>query len=179
MYSDRKVALITGGARGLGLETGRQLAEKGFHVIIAARDAEAAEAAANGLRVGGYNASSVQLDVASDTDRQGVHQHIGEKFGKLDVLVNNAGVLLDGPDAGVAPTNPPGETPPSVLRNTFEVNFFGPIFLTQMLLPLLKKSEAPRIVNVSSVLGSLTMLSEESSPAYHARFVGYNTSKPR
>jgi NAD(P)-dependent dehydrogenase (short-subunit alcohol dehydrogenase family) len=172
-----KIALVTGGARGLGLETSRQLAALGAHVIIAARDETKARDAAATLRGYGFAASALKLDVTSVEDRQAAYAAIEKAHGRLDVLINNAAVLLDSPDGGTPAIRQPSEALPGVLRETFEANFFAPVFLTQMLLPLLKRAEAGRIVNVSSIRGSLTHLSDPTSPVYPIRALGYDTSK--
>ena len=172
-----RVALVTGGARGLGLEIGRQLAACGAHVIVAAREMEKAEAAAKGLRNEGFAASALKLDVTSEADRNSAHATIEQAHGKLDILINNAGILLDSVDGGTPADPPPSRALPSAVRATFEANFFAPVFLTQVLLPLLRRSSAGRVVNVSSIRGSLTHLSDPASPVYPVRALGYDTSK--
>ncbi len=172
-----KVALVTGAARGLGVEISRDLAALGAHVIVGARDGQKAEAAATALRERGGAASALKLDVTREEDRKAAYASIEQAHGKLDILINNAGILLDSPDGGTPAPRQPSEALPSVVRETFEVNFFAPIFLTQLLLPLLKRSDAPRVVNVSSIRGSLTHLSDAASPVYPVRALGYDTSK--
>ncbi|MCW1937874.1 SDR family oxidoreductase [Pseudomonas sp. MDMC_285] len=172
-----KIALVTGAARGLGVEIARQLAARGAHVIIAARDGAKAEAVAADLRSQGLMASALRLDVTSDDDRRAAFLAIDQSHGRLDILVNNAGVLLDSPDAGMPATWRPSQTPVNVMRDTFEANFFSPLFLTQGLLPLLKRSDAGRVVNVSSIRGSLAHLSDPSSPVYPGHALAYDTSK--
>lgn len=172
-----KIALVTGGARGLGLETSRQLAALGAHVIIGARSVEKAEQAALFLQTQGLAARALKLDVTSEADRAATKVEIERAFGRLDILINNAGILLDSPDGGTPAPRQPSEALPSVVRETFEANFFAPLFLTQTLLPLLKRSPAGRVVNVSSIRGSLTHLSDPASPVYPIRALGYDTSK--
>ncbi len=172
-----KIALVTGGARGLGLETSRQLAELGAHVIVGARDKARADDVAARLGQEGFAASALQLDVTSEHDRKAAYAEIEKSHGRLDILINNAGILLDTPDGGTPAPRPPSEALPSVLRETFEANFFAPIFLTQALLPLLKRSKAGRVVNVSSIRGSLAHLSDPTSPVYPIKALGYDTSK--
>lgn len=172
-----RVAFVTGAARGLGVEISRDLAALGAHVIVGARDHQKAEEVAAGLRERGGAASALKLDVTRDEDRRAAYASIDKAHGKLDILVNNAGILLDSPDGGTPAPRQPSEALPHVLRETFEVNFFAPIFLTQLLLPLLKRSDAPRVVNVSSIRGSLTHLSDPTSPVYPVRALGYDTSK--
>jgi len=172
-----KVALVTGAARGLGVEIGRELAALGAHVVVAARDGDKAQAVAAALRERGSEASALTLDVTSEADRRAAHDSIEAAHGRLDILINNAGVLLDSPDGGTPAPRQPSQALPEVVRETFEVNFFAPVFLTQQLLPLLKRSDAPRVVNVSSIRGSLAHLSDPASPVYPVRALGYDTSK--
>ncbi len=172
-----KVALVTGAARGIGVEISRKLAALGAHVIVGARDLKKAQVVAAGLRAHGGEASALKLDVTREEDRKAAYEAIAAAHGKLDILINNAGILLDSPDGGTPAPRQPSQTLPSVLGETFEVNFFAPIFLTQLLLPLLQRSDAPRVVNVSSIRGSLAHLSDPASPVYPVRALGYDTSK--
>ncbi|MDE1174726.1 MAG: SDR family oxidoreductase [Parvibaculaceae bacterium] len=172
-----KVALVTGAARGIGVEIVRELASRGAHVIVAARDVQSAEKVASALREQGSQASALKLDVTSDADLKAAAEAIGAAHGKLDILINNAGILLDSPDGGTPAPLQPSVALPNVVRETFEVNFFAPVFLTQLLIPLLKRSDAPRVVNVSSIRGSLAHLSDPASPVYPVRALGYDTSK--
>jgi NAD(P)-dependent dehydrogenase (short-subunit alcohol dehydrogenase family) len=172
-----KVALVTGGARGLGLEVSRQLAARGAHVIVAARVAAKAQAAADVISGAGFNASALELDVTRQTDREAAYAAIENAHGRLDILINNAGILLDSVDGGTPAHPPPSGALPGAVRETFEANFFAPVFLTQTLLPLLRRSDAGRVVNVSSIRGSLTHLSDPDSPVYPVRALGYDTSK--
>ncbi len=167
-----KVALITGANKGLGLETARQLGKQGITVVLASRDLQKGENAAAGLRTEGIDARALKLDVTNTQDYPGAVQFLTENFGKLDILVNNAGVMM-----GEFGKNDTSATSLDTLRTTFETNFFAPVALTQALLPLLKKSHAGRIVNLSSILGSLTLHSDPSSPIYAAKSLAYDASK--
>jgi NAD(P)-dependent dehydrogenase (short-subunit alcohol dehydrogenase family) len=162
--NEKLVALVTGGNKGLGLEIVKQLAERGYTVLLGAREDKAAPAAKK-LESAKLDVQPVRLDVTSADDIAAVTRLIGEKFGKLDVLVNNAGVMK-------------GDKHPTVeqLRETFEANVIGPYALTQSLLPLLKKSKAGRVVNQSSILGSLeTMGSGDGVSGF--LFPAYSASK--
>ncbi len=168
---------MTGAARGIGVAVSRDLAARGAHVVVGARDPQKAEQVVAGLRELGGRASALKLDVTREEDREAAYSSIDKAHGKLDILINNAGILLDSPDGGTPAPRQPSVALPGTLRETFEVNFFAPIFLTQLLLPLLMRSDSPRVVNVSSIRGSLTHLSDPTSPVYPIRALGYDTSK--
>lgn len=172
MAKGKKVALITGANKGLGLEMARQLAQAGVTVALAARDQQKGEEAAEKLRKEGLDVHFLKLDVTEKKDYAAAAKFLEEKFGRLDILINNAGVSLDG-FSGVKPS----ATADDVLRKTFDTNFFAPIGLTQTLLPLLKKSEGGRIVNMSSILGSQTLHSDPKSPIYDFKALAYDASK--
>ncbi len=163
----QKIALITGANKGLGLETAKQLSALGYQVLIGARNEAAGEAAAISI---GPNAHFVHLDMALPATFRAAAQFIAETYGKLDALINNAGI---GPDNGQKPS----EVPMALIRETFETNVFGLLELTQALLPLLRKSDAGRIVNVSSILGSLSLNADPSAQLGDWRSFGYNGSK--
>lgn len=169
----KKIALITGANKGLGLETARQLAQHGFTVLVGARDLEKAEAAAKALQAEGLDARPLQLDVTNAADRAAAVKFIEQHFGKLDALINNAGIMVEGEWSANSSDTIPEET----LRQTFETNFFAPIALTQALLPLLRKAPAARIVNLSSIMGSLAYHSDPKSPIYGIKPFGYDSSK--
>lgn len=169
----QKVALITGGNRGLGLETARQLGEKNVSIIIGARNLTKAHEAAEKLRAAGIDAYAIKLDVNVEEERQAAADFIHSSFGKLDILINNAGVVPD--DFIDRPLNI--EASQEELMFVFQTNFFSIVHLTRELLPLLEKSEAGRIVNLSSAVGSLTMQSMENSPLSSFRSLAYNSSK--
>jgi NAD(P)-dependent dehydrogenase (short-subunit alcohol dehydrogenase family) len=170
-----KVALITGASKGLGFETAYQLGVKGYTVIVAARTQQKSNETAEKLKSKGVHAVGMQLDVVNDNDVDNLSKSINEHFGKLDVLVNNAGVQLDFP--GFMPGNSTETVSMDILKQTFEINYFAPIALTQKLLPLLKKSTAGRIVNVSSIMGSLALHADSNSPIYGIKLLAYNSSK--
>jgi NAD(P)-dependent dehydrogenase (short-subunit alcohol dehydrogenase family) len=167
-----KTALITGANKGIGLETARQLGKLGATILVGARDLAKGEEAAEVLRGVGVDARAIKLDVVSEADRTAAAKLIEKDFGRLDILINNAGVMLDARTG-----NETSKTSAKVLHDTFETNFFAVVALTQTLLPLLRKSDAGRIVNLSSVLASLTLHATKGSPIYDAKTFAYDTSK--
>lgn len=166
-----KIALVTGATRGIGLETARQLAEAGLHVLLAGRDRDKAVAASLTLQAQGLDVEAIALDVANDDSIAAAADEVQRKYGHLDVLVNNAGVLRD--DLA----RKPSEQPLSAWRETFDTNVFGLVATTQAFLPLLKKAPAARIVNVSSLLGSIAAHRDPASPIYDFKVPAYNVSK--
>jgi len=173
MAPAKKVALITGANRGIGLETAKQLGEKGVTVVLGSRKLSDAEAAATKLKSAGIDAYGIQLDVTKTADRTAAYKYLEDKFGKLDILINNAGVA-SGHSFG---TNSTTKTTDEELRSVYETNVFSVVSLTQKLLPLIKKSDAGRIVNLSSILGSLALHADPNSPIYASKTFSYNSSK--
>ena len=163
------IALITGANKGIGLATARQLAQRGMTVILGARDLGRGEAAAATLD--GHDVSVVQLDVTSAASVEAAARMVEQDHGRIDVLVNNAGIaVFDGPGT-------PTETTMEALRATFETNVFGVVSVTNAFAPLLRKSEAGRIVNVSSELGSIGSMTDPASPMWPMASVPYPASK--
>jgi NAD(P)-dependent dehydrogenase (short-subunit alcohol dehydrogenase family) len=157
-----KVALVTGANKGIGFEAARQLAQQGLNVVIGARDRARGETAAARLREQNMDVHSVTLDVTDATFVAAAAEEIGARFGRLDVLVNNAGVLKDhGTKAR--------DLTPATLAETLDTNLYGVIRVTRAFLPLLRKSGDARIINVSTTWGSLAATAEEggAAPAYH------------
>jgi len=176
--TNEKVAFITGANRGLGLETARELGEQGVIVVLGSRDPKKGAAAAAKLRDQGITAQSLSFDVTKPQDHQKASDYFAKTYGRLDVLVNNAGVWKES-DAS-SPTSvpkPASAVSPEILRETFETNFFATVALTQKLLPLIRKAPAGRIVNVSSILGSLTLHADSASPIYSFKVFAYDASK--
>jgi NAD(P)-dependent dehydrogenase (short-subunit alcohol dehydrogenase family) len=167
----QKIALITGANKGIGLETARKLAETGMHVILAGRQLSAAQAAAATLSGAGLNAEPIQLDVTDAGSIAAAARFVRERHGRLDVLVNNAGVMQDAFD------KKPSEQSMDVWRSTFDTNLFGLVAVTNAFLPLLLLSEGARVVNVSSVLGSLAANTDPTSDFYSFKIPAYNVSK--
>jgi NAD(P)-dependent dehydrogenase (short-subunit alcohol dehydrogenase family) len=150
--SKNKIALVTGANKGIGYEIAAQLAALGMTVVIGARDTQRREEAAKALQV-----ESVALDVTDSTSVQNAAKEIEERFGQLDVLVNNAAIT-----GGSYAT--PSQIDPDLVRQVFETNFFGVITVTNAMLPLLSRSPAARIVNMSSTVGSFASMSDPNSP---------------
>lgn len=167
----RKIALVTGATRGIGLETARQLARNQVNVLLAGRDGTKAAAAAKTLKDEGLDVEPIALDVTDAASIAGAAAEIEGRHGRLDILVNNAGILAD----DVA--KKPSEQTLDVWRHTFDTNLFAVVAVTQALLPLLRKSDAGRIVNVSSILGSNTLHADPSSGIYDFKVPAYNVSK--
>jgi NAD(P)-dependent dehydrogenase (short-subunit alcohol dehydrogenase family) len=172
-----RLALVTGAARGLGLEISRQLAVLGAEVLVAGRHKAKADRAAACLCEEGLKARGLKLDITFEGDREAVYDDLCRSHGCLDILINNAAVYLDGKTAATPPKKLASGIPKGILRSTFETNFFAPVFLTQALLPLLRKSPAGRIVNISSIQGSLTCHGDPSSPVYSHKAFAYDGSK--
>ena len=179
MASQDKVAFITGANKGLGLETARGLGELGIAVVIGSRDEANGRAAADKLRAEGIkNVEAVRFDVNRPEDHRAIARHLQERYGKLDILVNNAGVALDEADFGTpGGVDTTSTVTQEILHKTFETNFFAVVALTQALLPLIRKSPAGRIVNLSSILGSLTLHSDPKSDIYGMKAFAYDASK--
>ena len=168
-----KIALVTGASRGLGLETARRLGRRdGYTVIVGAREAAAGERAVQALRDSDVEAEMVILDVTSPASVGEAADRVGAHHGRLDVLVNNAGIL---PEATEATENAPVDL--DMFRRTFDTNVFGAVAVTQRFLPLLRLSSAGRIVNVSSTMGSLADQLDPDSPYYGVVVPAYQGSK--
>jgi NAD(P)-dependent dehydrogenase (short-subunit alcohol dehydrogenase family) len=179
MASQERIAFITGANKGIGLETARGLGELGITVVMASRDEARGRTAADTLRTAGIKSiEAVRFDITRPEDHRQIARHLEARYGKLDILVKNAGIQLDDADFG-APGgfNTTSTVTPEALQRTFETNFFGVVALTQALLPLIRKSQAGRIVNLSSVLGSLTLHSDPSSGIYDKKAFAYDASK--
>jgi NAD(P)-dependent dehydrogenase (short-subunit alcohol dehydrogenase family) len=157
---DKKIAVVTGANRGIGFEIARQLGQRGMTVILGARDLGRGEEAAARLRAEGLDVVSTRLDVTDSASIISLRDFIQQRFGRLDVLVNNVGATFDWTPV---PTQP-SQVDLRVARQSFDTNFFGPLQVTQALLPLLKEAPAGRIVNLSSKVASLDDISRPDSP---------------
>ncbi|TRX41453.1 SDR family NAD(P)-dependent oxidoreductase [Flavobacterium restrictum] len=166
-----KTVLITGANRSIGLETAKQLSEKGLFVYLGTRDLEKGEAVVKELTENGYkNIKAIQIDVTSIDSILSAKTIVEKEQSKLDILINNAGILG---------TNPQHTLDTSIedIQKVFDINFFGVISVTQAFLELLKKSDSPRISNITSGLGSLTLHSDPNWKYYPFKTASYGTSK--
>ncbi|SFN75883.1 SDR family oxidoreductase [Xenorhabdus japonica] len=169
-----KIALVTGANRGIGFETVRQLAENGIHVLLTGRNHEETTKAAIKLKSEGLNVEALILDVTKTDSIFAAVTEVTRKYGRLDILINNAGIRIE--EYGKQPS----EQPLQQWRETFNTNLFGIVEVTTAFLPLIRKSIAGRIVNVSSLLASLSMHSDPSSYSYSPMFKSlpaYSASK--
>lgn len=167
-----KIAVVTGANRGLGLETARQLGRTGAKVIVAARDGVGGDQAAQLLRSERVDAEPVVLDVTSRASVQTAAREVEQRNGRVDILVNNAGIL---PEATHAGGNGPLDL--DLFKQTFDTNLFGAVSVVEEFLPLLRRSEAGRIVNVSTTVGSLGDQVNPESPYYGLVVPAYQGSK--
>jgi NAD(P)-dependent dehydrogenase (short-subunit alcohol dehydrogenase family) len=172
----QKIAFITGGNRGLGFQTALELKNAGVKVVIGSRDLSKGKEAVARLRAAGVDADVLQFDITKAADAKAAYDYFNSKYGRLDILVNNAGIA-GGTFPGTGPEHSAAEVPLELLRKVFETNFFAQVALTDALLPLIKKSPAGRIVNLSSIIGSLTLHADPTSSIYDAKSFAYDASK--
>jgi NAD(P)-dependent dehydrogenase (short-subunit alcohol dehydrogenase family) len=164
--TENKIALVTGANKGIGKEIARQLGEAGYRVLLGSRDLGRGEEAAKDLP----GTTAIQLAVTDPESVRAAADRIAGEFGRLDVLVNNAAIIPAG-DTAVS------EIEAAVLRDGFETNVVGLVAVTQALLPLLRKAEQARIVNLSTSLASLAIVGDPASRMSTVRTVGYNATK--
>lgn len=164
-----RVALVTGGNKGIGYEVVRRLARAGITSLIGCRDLARGTLAAEALAREGLTARPYLVDVTDRTSIDACAAAVAKDFGRVDILVNNAAIGLF--------ISPPGSLPASELRTVFETNFFGPLHMIQAFLPMLRRSNAGRIVNVSSEVGCLMQQSNPQSTYYGKFYSAYSMSK--
>ncbi|KAJ7131445.1 hypothetical protein C8R44DRAFT_731664 [Mycena epipterygia] len=167
-----KIVLITGANKGIGFEIARQLASQphqGYHVLIGSRDVERGAKAVESLQKEGLSVEMLAIDVADDQSIAAAAETVKSKFGRLDVLINNAGIVLDSPSG--EPSNR------AIFEKTFAVNLFGAASTTEAFVPLLEKSPAARVVFVSSDLGSLTLRADPEGRHNFVDGPAYRSSK--
>jgi len=175
-----KVALVTGSNKGIGREIARGLGRLGMAVYASARDEERGRHTAEELRNEGIDVRFLQLDVTDEESIRRAADEIDRSFGRLDVLVNNAGITVDDErPTRTRPSNTIEATSATAdhLRQVFEVNTFGTVAVTRAMLPLLRRSDGARVVNMSSPLGSLTLHSDLSHPVSQVGLLAYSSSK--
>jgi NAD(P)-dependent dehydrogenase (short-subunit alcohol dehydrogenase family) len=167
-----KSVLITGANKGIGLETAKQLSKKGLFVYLGSRDIEKGDAIVKKMRDEGFqNVTAIEIDVTKPDTILSAKDIIEKRQGHLDILINNAGV------SGVVPQNAL-ETSVENYKEVFDVNLYGVVRVTQSFIELLKKSDEPRIVNVSTSVGSLSLQSNPNWAAYdYAKYAIYASSK--
>lgn len=163
MY-DKPVALVSGGNRGLGLASCASLAAMGYQVLLGSRELDSGKAAVESLHLD--NIEAVQLDVTSQQDIEALARQIDADYGRLDVLINNAGILIDGSLGEAASIC---DTSADILRRSLEVNSIAPVMLINAMLPLMRKPKQARIVNISSGMGQLSDMG--------GHYPGYRISK--
>ena len=169
--STMKIALITGANKGIGFETARQLAQRGVSVLLGSRDAKRGEEAAAILKAEGLEVTPITIDVTDPETVLAAVKQVEAQYGKLDILINNAGT---GDFTKPASTETVGEW-----KRVFDTNVFGLVETTRLFLPLLKKAEAGRIVNLSSILGSVSLAADPNSPIAGSvgHYAAYGASK--
>lgn len=167
-----KIALVTGANKGIGLASARRLARECGHVIVAARNSDAGAEAADRLSREGFSVSSLVLDVTDPASVQSAAADVAERFGHLDVLVNNAGILPEATNA-----DPTEVLDLAMFEQTYATNVLGPVAVTEAFLPLVRQSPAGRIVNVSSTMGSLAHQTDPDSPWHSMVVPAYQSSK--
>jgi NAD(P)-dependent dehydrogenase (short-subunit alcohol dehydrogenase family) len=168
--SEGKVALVTGANKGIGYEIARGLGGTGATVLLGTRDAGRGTAAAEKLAAEGISAVPVDLDVTDPVSVSAAAARIEREYGRLDILVNNAGIFVERGQR-------PSELPVDALIRTYATNVYGVVAVTNAVLPLLRRSPAGRIVNVSSGLGSLALTGDPRGPYAAFPLLAYNSSK--
>ncbi|MCA2229559.1 SDR family oxidoreductase [Nonomuraea aurantiaca] len=167
--SEQTSVLITGANKGLGLEAARRLGDQGWTVFLGSRDEGRGQAAADKLTAGGANVIMVPLDVTSDESVSAAVRLVREHTDRLDVLINNAGA----PGKAIAPA----EATVDEIHSVYDTNVYGPIRVTQAFLPLLRAADHPRVVMVSSAVGSFAVVTDPEQPVSKFHELAYSSSK--
>ncbi|MFL0373046.1 SDR family oxidoreductase [Paenibacillus amylolyticus] len=167
MSLNKQVALVTGGNRGIGYELVKQLAQAGFRVILASRDPESGRRAEQKLKESNLDVSFITMDVSNQDSIHQAASAVNEQYGKLDVLINNAGVYLDENKQLLT-------MDPSLLENTIQTNFLGVYHVVRSFIPLMKKQGYGRIINVSSEMGAMRDMSSRGTGAYRVSKLALN-----
>ena len=166
----KRQALVTGANKGIGLAIARGLAQAGMTVWLGARDRVRGEAAVQRLQAEGLDVRLLEIDVADDDSVRRAAETVGSEIEALDVLVNNAGIIID-------PAAPPSQARMADVKATHEVNLFGPIRVTQAFIPLLKAAGQARVVMMGSGVGSLTLITDPASIYSTVNLLAYTSSK--
>ncbi|HYN27014.1 MAG TPA: SDR family oxidoreductase [Burkholderiales bacterium] len=164
---DKRLAVVTGANKGIGYEICRQLARKGLKVVLTSRDAEKGRQARKKLEQEGFDVLHHQLDVTDQSSIAAIAGHIESEYGRVDVLVNNAGILIDSHSTSVL------KEKEETFRTTLETNFYGALRMCQALVPLMQKNHYGRVVNLSSGLGQLNDMGD-GTPAYRVSKAALN-----
>jgi NAD(P)-dependent dehydrogenase (short-subunit alcohol dehydrogenase family) len=166
-----KTALITGANKSIGFEAARQLLQQGYYVYLGSRDAERGQQAVDQLHAEGLTqVEPLAIDVTNSASIAAARETLGQKTAVLDVLINNAGILG-------TPVQPATSASVAMIKEVFDTNVFGVVEVTQAFLDLLRQSPEPRIVNVTSGLGSLTLHNDPTWKYYHVKGAAYQPSK--
>lgn len=168
--ADKKIALVTGANKGIGFEIARQLAQKDLTVLIGARDRDRGTAAVEQLKSEGFDVHFILIDMTRAISMEAAIRKIKDEFGRIDVLVNNAGIMID-TQSGIL------ELDPVVFQNTLETNAFGPLLLAQACVPIMQANGYGRIVNMASSMGSLTEIANPDSSDDAVLSPAYRLSK--
>ncbi|CAM3366797.1 SDR family oxidoreductase [Paenibacillus taichungensis] len=167
MSQDIQVALVTGGNRGIGYELVKQLAQTGFRVLLACRDPKTGREAAQKLKESNLDVSFLRMDVSDQDSIRKAADEVNEKYGRLDVLINNAGVYFDENKQLLT-------MEPELLENTMDTNFFGVYYVVRSFITLMKKQGYGRIINVSSEMGAMRDMSSRGTGAYRVSKLAMN-----
>ena len=170
-FMEKQTVLITGANKGIGLETARQLAQAGYHIFLGCRDKQRGDEAVSLLHNEGLtDVDLILIDVVNEQSVQQAHDEMAKRIDHLDVLINNAGILGDY-------AQPATNTSVDIFRDVFEVNLFGVARVVRIFVPLMQNAPNPRIVNVTSDLGSLTLHSDPTWKHYEVKTAAYGPSK--